>query len=199
MYFDYFPGKNTAVSVGKLIGYNMEWVFTNVHMLASVVATDDRHWCSSRHNKPKQRGQIWTKFRLLGGQLFGDNKLSHQLVHIWWLSHRNRRDKSLQQQLPIWGALVSSWVRLLYLHLVKIQPQLTHIWARLHIFHINLRNGDGADLFNGGWTLANGVEWAGVAIVDKVGWVVVGARSTVILQYHHFISLTGCKSIHKEI
>ena len=127
-----------------------------------------------------------------------DNYLVTISSHTNWCTFGGCRDKSLQQ-LPIWGALVSSWVRLLYLHLVKIQPQLTHIWARLHIFHINLRNGDGADLFNGGWTLANGVEWAGVAIVDKVGWVVVGARSTVILQHHHFISLTGCKSIHKEI
>ena len=42
--------------------------------------------------------------------------------------------------------------------------------------------------------MANGIEGAGVAIVDKVGGVVVGARATVILQ-----SLTACNCIQKEI
>ena len=34
---------------------------------------------------------------------------------------------------------MSRWVWLLDLHLIKIQPQLTHIWAGLRIFDINLR------------------------------------------------------------
>ena len=39
----------------------------------------------------------------------------------------------------------------------------------------------GKDLFDGGGTLADGVEGAWVAVVNKVGGVVVGARSTIIL------------------
>ena len=41
--------------------------------------------------------------------------------------------------------------------------------------------GMGKDLFDGGGTLADGVEGAWVAVVDKVGGVVVGARATIIL------------------
>ena len=86
---------------------------------------------------------------------------------------------SIWCEKPVWCALVSDRIRLLDLHLVKIQPQLAHIGARLNIWFGFEKMGK--DLFDGGGTLADGVEGAWVAVVDKVGGVVVGARATIIL------------------
>ena len=44
----------------------------------------------------------------------------------------------------------------------------------------------GKDLFDGGGTLADGVEGAWVAVVDKVGGVVIGAGSTVVLNQNNY-------------
>ena len=57
-----------------------------------------------------------------------------------------------------------------------------------------------ADLLDGGRALADAVEGAWVAVVDKVGGVVVGAGSTVVLNQNHYKCTQRSEStLHRKL